>query len=53
MRIRDKDLSVILHANPVQQVPHPDFVKLFKDIIQQQERRKPLVLLQGLIFRQF
>ena len=53
MRIRDKDLAVILHAHPVQQVPHPDLIQLFKNIVQQQERGEAFVPLQRLIFRQF
>src|SRR5687767_12067422 len=40
MRVSNKYLSVVFPANPNKQVMHPSFIQLFKNIIQQKERRE-------------
>ena len=53
MRICNEDLTLPLETYFIQQVTHPVFIQLFKNIIHEQDRREAFGLFQGFVFCQF
>ena len=52
MRIGDKDLSLILQADLVQQIMHAQRIQFFKDIVKEQDGSPAFVLFEGFVFGQ-